>query len=187
MAKMIKRRMAVPRFNAFTLHEHGTLDMITIMSHLFSILRVLEPAERLLSQGHQLFRAGDAVRLIVLVVAGEAALQRVSGSGTLIGVVLTEARVAFAPIAAVRRAVEADTAACAVLARHLARETQMARMRAELLALRRLTDRVDGWLTLYDAILPPRGRWATLASDLSVTPEALYRALARRRSSSAKH
>ncbi len=68
-----------------------------------------------------------------------------------------------------------------VLARHLAREAQAARLRSELLSLRRLADRLDGWLALNDGMLPPKGRWSTIAADLGVTPEALYRELSRRR------
>ena len=62
---------------------------------------------------------------------------------------------------------------------------QAARQRAEILALPRLADRLDAWLALGDGVLPPRGRRRELAAELGVTPEALYRELARRRARTA--
>lgn len=64
---------------------------------------------------------------------------------------------------------------------HLAHEVQQARARAQLLALKRVGARLDAWIALNDQALPSRGRWVELAAELPVTPEALYRELARRR------
>jgi CRP-like cAMP-binding protein len=65
-------------------------------------------------------------------------------------------------------------------AAHLASEVQRARGRAELLALKKVGQRVDAWLTLNEGGIPPRGRRADWAYELGVTPEALYRELATR-------
>jgi hypothetical protein len=67
------------------------------------------------------------------------------------------------------------------LARSFAREVQIARFRAEILSIRRLSDRLDAWLDLNGGVLPEKGRWLSLAGDLAVAPEALYRELAKRR------
>ena len=41
-------------------------------------------------------------------------------------------------------------------------------------------ERLDDWLDWNDGNLPPKGRWKSLAAELGVTPEALYRTLAQR-------
>jgi CRP-like cAMP-binding protein len=64
--------------------------------------------------------------------------------------------------------------------RHLAQEVQRARAQAEILSLKTVAERVDAWITLNDGALPPMGYWHQVASD-GITPEALYRELARRR------
>ena len=62
---------------------------------------------------------------------------------------------------------------------HLAREVQQARACAELLSLRTVRERLDGWRALHGE-LPARGRWIDVAQEIGVTPEALYRELARK-------
>ena len=47
--------------------------------------------------------------------------------------------------------------------------------------MRRLSDRLDAWLMMNLGKLPSKGGWLPLAAELGVTPEALYRELARRR------
>ncbi len=169
------------------------------------VLRPIAGAERWIDAGGLLFRVGDPVFSVFLVERGEAALERVTDRGHRLilqraragdvlaepsifaeryhcdGVALTPSLIRSAPVAVVCRALEADPLAMGVLARHLAREAQAARLRSELLSLRRLADRLDGWLALNDGMLPPKGRWSTIAADLGVTPEALYRELSRRR------
>jgi CRP-like cAMP-binding protein len=66
-------------------------------------------------------------------------------------------------------------------AAHLAAEVQRTRGRAELLSIRKVGERVDAWLSLNSGVAPERGRWVDWANELSVTPEALYRELAKRR------
>ena len=58
---------------------------------------------------------------------------------------------------------------------------QNARQRAEILSRRSVAERLDGWLSMKDARLPAKGQWKQVAAEIGVTPEALYRELARRR------
>ncbi len=179
--------------------------MIVIMSELISLLRAKAIETHRLPSGGVLFRAGDAVTRMFEVVAGEVVLERVSETGARLilqrasaGCVVAEpslfaehyhcdavaaepTTVRAAPAAAIRKLLERDGATLARLAHHLAREVQIARQRAEILALSRLAHRLDAWLMMNQGALPPRGRWLAIAAELGVTPEALYRELAKRR------
>jgi CRP-like cAMP-binding protein len=64
---------------------------------------------------------------------------------------------------------------------HLARELQSARFRGEMLSLPTVAGRLDAWIAWHDGRLPDRGRWRLLAAEIGVSPEALYRELAKRR------
>lgn len=65
-------------------------------------------------------------------------------------------------------------------AAHLAREIQNARLRSEILSLKTIASRLDAWLAWHGE-LPAKGEWAQLADEIGVSPEALYREMARRR------
>ena len=62
----------------------------------------------------------------------------------------------------------------------LANSVQAARMRAEIRSLPTVASRLEAWLEQGNA-LPQKGHWQSLAAELSVSREALYRVLARRR------
>jgi CRP-like cAMP-binding protein len=62
----------------------------------------------------------------------------------------------------------------------LANSVQAARMRAEIRSLPTVTSRLEAWLEQGN-VLPQKGHWQSLAAELSVSREALYRELARRR------
>jgi CRP-like cAMP-binding protein len=79
------------------------------------------------------------------------------------------------------QALENDPALARALAQYLALEVQSARARAEIVALKTVAARLDAWLALNNGPLPPKGRWCEVAEEIGVTPEALYRELARRR------
>jgi len=64
---------------------------------------------------------------------------------------------------------------------HLSQEVREARLRAEIVSLRRVADRLDAWLVWNDNQLPDKGEWHRIASEIGVSAEALYRELARRR------
>lgn len=180
--------------------------MIAIMSarHIESLLL---HAERDLAfrDGDPVFRAGDAVRSLFVVRSGAARLVRRQRSGDELvlqraapGQLLAEASL-FAPQYHCDAVADGETVLARIpkaralalhrddpewlqqFAAHLAGEVQRARARAELLSFKRVGERLDTWLTLTARPLPPRGEWVALAAELGVSPEALYRELARRR------
>lgn len=83
--------------------------------------------------------------------------------------------------AQVQKLIAADAEMARAYANHLGREVRNARLRAEIVTLRRVTDRLDAWLTWNDSKMPEKGTWHRVAGEIGVTPEALYRELARRR------
>ena len=151
-----------------------------------------------------LFHAGDRVGAMYLVTEGEIALVRHGAGGaamilqrTTPGEVVAEAsayadryhcsavaavetRLRTVPLAGFRERLDRRSDLAAAWAQRLARGMQSARMRAEIRGLRTVAERLDAWLDICGP-LPPRGRWQGLAAELGVTPEALYRELARRR------
>jgi CRP-like cAMP-binding protein len=83
-------------------------------------------------------------------------------------------------IPAVQAALRDDSRLLWEWVHHMAREVQQSRARAEILSLKKVAHRVEGWRALNDGLLPPRGRWRQLADEIGVSPEALYREFARR-------
>lgn len=76
--------------------------------------------------------------------------------------------------------IQRDEAFSNLWASHLAAEVQASRYRSEILARRRVADRLDGWLVWQGQTLPPKGQWKSIADQIGVSPEALYRELAKR-------
>lgn len=158
-----------------------------------------------LRHGERLFGAGQAVRFLFVVREGTVQmLRRHSGGAALIlQRASKDGLVAEASVFSSRYHCEALAEGPTLLARvpkeavlelqaqdprwlqdfaaHLASEVQRARGRAELLALKKVGERVDAWLALHGGAMPARGRRVDWASELGVTPEALYRELAKRR------
>lgn len=179
--------------------------MIVIMSAWLHRIDALVERELALGDGDVLFRVGEAVRYFYVVRSGCILLARVQPAGEPLvlqrataGQLVAEASVFAAKyhcdalgssptvVGRIRKAnieqlKEEDPLWLAGFAAHLATEVQRARARAQLLSLKRVDARLDAWLALNDGVLPPRGRWFGLAAELAVTPEALYRELARRR------
>ncbi len=54
-------------------------------------------------------------------------------------------------------------------------------MRSEILSMRTVVKRLDAWLLSHGDRLPAKGEWKNLALQIGVSPEALYRELARRK------
>ncbi len=177
--------------------------MITIMSGfaapLFSQARSLD-----LAPGQALFRAGDPVRDIFLLRKGRVHLIRHTSQGAPLilqnaapgqvlaeasayspqyhcdGVALERATLSALPRARFLAALAEDPQLAQGWAAMLARGVQSARLRAEIRSLPRVAHRLDAWLAEGNP-LPDKGQWQTLAGELGITREALYRELARRR------
>jgi len=154
--------------------------------------------------GDAVFRRGDPIRHMHVVISGTTCLMRYTEagspvvlqraeSGTLLaesslfatsyhcdGVALGEVAMHRVTARSVKAAMQADAELAMAFAAYLAREVQRMRMKAELLSIRSVRDRLDGWLAFNAGALPPRGNWKQLAGELGVSPEALYRELARR-------
>ena len=172
---------------------------------LFERLCGLFPAEREFDAGALLFRRGDEVSVLHLVLEGEAHLVRHRADGGRLVLqraapqtVLAEASVfsvryhcdcvAVVPTrthavgrAAVRVLLAQDPAFAESWALHLSHELQTMRLRAEILSLRTVRERLDAWMAWNGDRLPPKGTWNMIASEIGTSPEALYRELARRR------
>lgn len=184
--------------------------MIRIMSDvLFARLEALGRGERRLDAGQVLFRPGDRVRSLFLVVAGTMRLVRALPHGFQLtiqragaGSVLAEAslfveryhceavadgaaRLIVLPRPRLETALTGDALLARAWAGHLAREVQRARAQSEILSLKTVAGRLDAWLALNGGALPPKGAWRLVASEIGISPEALYREIARRRVSGA--
>lgn len=181
--------------------------MIAIMSEsIVTLLSRLPSRSRQVAAGATLFRRDDPVTQVFLVHRGLIHLVRLTEQGSPVvmqrageGMFLAEASifgdryhcdavaVEDTELLAVARAdvlaAMTDPGAAQALARHLAAEVMRMRSRAELLSLRTVGERLDAWLALNDGRVPARGRQRHLAEVIGVTPEALYRELARRRAS----
>jgi CRP/FNR family transcriptional regulator, dissimilatory nitrate respiration regulator len=179
--------------------------MILIMSSLFVFPGAPSTDTCIIASGQHLFRMDDRVLALFEVIDGEITLERGGAGGARLvlqrarrGDIVAEASlfsesyhcdaIAIAPtevrsigIGSVRDHLARNPEALWSLARDLAHHVQRARLRAEMLSMRRLSDRIDAWLMMNTCNLPSKGKWLPLAAELGVTPEALYRELARRR------
>lgn len=159
---------------------------------------------RRFDQGGTIFRSGAAVKQVFLVRTGRTALVRSLPSGdqavlqrASAGHIIAEASVyaqhyhcdclALEPTELVHlprqsflAKLRSDAQLAEAWASHLAHSVQQARMRAEIRSLNTVAARLDAWIGEYGA-LPAKGQWQDLADELSVSREALYRELARRR------
>ena len=180
--------------------------MIAIMSAtLPGHLRCLGGSPRRFVPHQHLFHRHDPVEVMHLVEDGEVHLRRHQPDGAALVVqracrddVLAEASlfstvyhcdaIAVVPTLTLaiakpqlRSAMAHDPDLAEAWTAHLAHAVQRIRIAAEILALRTVAERLDAWLAFGDGRLPAKGDWKTLATELAVTPEALYRELARRR------
>ena len=161
--------------------------------------------KRSLAQGDWLFHRGDPVHSVFLVAAGcielvrhiadgkPAILQR-AGSGAMLAeasvfsdhyhcdaITTQSSLVAELSRTDFLKLVASAPAFAAEWMEYLARQVQSARLRAEILTLKTVSQRLDAWLTFNDAPLPRRGERASVAKQIGVSPEALYREIARRK------
>ena len=182
--------------------------MIAIMSDtLATQLSELAQHEQHFATADILFRAGDPVRSLFLVVVGAIKLTRALPHGAQLtlqharpgaivaeasifaesyhceGVAMQDTVVRTVPLRRLEAALAKQPEFARAWIRHLAQEVQRARAHAEILSLKTVAARVDAWTALNDGPFPPRGQWRPIASEVGVTPEAFYRELARRRKS----
>jgi len=160
--------------------------------------------DRPFAEGEHLFRLDEPVDAFFVVLDGRVDLVRFLDEGAALvlqragpGDILAEASLfspryhcdAIARTAAIVRRIprqtlrerfRSDPEFAEGLAAHLARGIQEARFRSEVLALRTVAARLDAWRAWYGAF-PRKGEWRHLAEQIGVSPEALYRELARRR------
>ncbi len=180
--------------------------MITIMSSaFFELFASITTGRRTLASGSYLFHQGDAVRSVFMVMQGQIELIRYAPDGTSLVLQRTLRRslLAEASVYSTRYHCDAiatqDTTVCtssisAFLkhlqqdetffnswAAHLANEVQSARYRSEVLSRRTVAARLDGWLAWQNNTLPAKGEWKNIAMEIGVSPEALYREIAKRR------
>ena len=179
--------------------------MIEIMSQgLVDRLLVLPGRDQSLAKGRRLFRTGDRVQSFFIVLAGRVSLVRNLPHGAPLtlqrarqGTALAEASlfadhyhcdavasepavVRAIPIGRARAAIRDDTTLASTFMRHLAHEVQRSRTQAEILSLKTVAERLDAWRAV-NGRLPAKGHWREVATEIDVTPEALYRELAHRR------
>ena len=179
--------------------------MIVIMSEqIFRKILKDGADEYFLDVGDYLFHQEEAVRSIFILTSGSINLCRKSRSGQelILSKSHATAFIAEASIYATYYhcdAVCSETATIVgvrknhfqnLLRNHvrinelwssfLARELQISRMRCQLLSQNTVRERLDIWLEWNEEILPPKGQWKSLALEIGVSPEALYRELSRR-------
>ncbi len=181
--------------------------MIKIMSEsIVSQLIAMADKRRTLDQGAYLFHQCDPVSAVFVVEEGLVKLIRYQLDGASIvlqratrqtflaeasaysesyhcdAVVALPTSVYELPKAIFLERLRVDNAFSNLWAEHLAREIQSARYRSEILSKKTVAERLDGWLAWQGSKLPEKGHWKGIAAQIGVSPEALYRELARRRS-----
>lgn len=176
--------------------------MIMIMfEHWQSVFANIPPLS--LAKGAHLFLRGDRVTALHLVRTGKIKLIRTLSDGAVLtlheasegavvaeaslfsdhyhcdAVVTEDATIASLPRNTVFEALESQAVSLPALQAALA-QVQELRARVEVLRLRRTSERLDAYLHLKGP--PERGHWVDVADWIGVTPPALYRELAKRRS-----
>jgi CRP-like cAMP-binding protein len=172
---------------------------------LIDRFREIHPSARRFGAGEFLFHQDDPVQVLYIIERGDVHLVRhqVGGSPLILqragpGSLLAEASlfsdryhcdaVAVRPArtlslarSGIRDALARDQGLAEAWSAYLAREVQATRLRAEILAMRTVAERLDAWIASNDARSPMRGEWKTIAAEIGVSPEALYREFAKRR------
>jgi CRP/FNR family transcriptional regulator, dissimilatory nitrate respiration regulator len=180
--------------------------MITIMlPSIEPYLKGLRARQRHFEAGQRLFHRGDSVMDMHVVLSGSIHLVRYQRDGSVLilqragpGSILAEASlysgtyhcdaVAFGAAetriyakAGLKKLLTRSPEFANVWAGHLAHELQRARLRAEILSLKTVADRLDAWTVWNGGSAPRKGEWKLVANQIGVSPEALYREIAKRR------
>ncbi len=157
--------------------------------------------------GSAIFHQSDKIISMFLVIRGEARLIRRNRNGDALilqratagsiiaeaslfagsyhcdAVAYTDIKLAILPRNKVKQKFASDTKFARAWAEHLAQEVRAARLRAEILSLKTVSQRLSAWTANYGP-LPARGTWKSLAQELGTSAEALYREIAKRKSKS---
>jgi len=96
-------------------------------------------------------------------------------------VCLSHCTIVRLPVSRFLHLIENNTELSRAWSAHLARTLQSTRFRSEILTMKKVSERLDAWFDWHGDKLPPKGRWRQVAAEIGVSPEALYRELARRR------
>lgn len=180
--------------------------MIVIMSRSIEpYLRDLRARQQHFDAGQHLFHRGDPVTDIHIVLVGSIYLVRYQSDGSVLilqragpGSILAEASLysgiyhcdAVASGAAdtrvyakasLKKLLAKSSEFSNVWAHRLAQELQSTRLRAEILSLRTVAERLDAWMAWNGGSVPQKGEWKLVANQIGVSPEALYREIAKRR------
>jgi CRP-like cAMP-binding protein len=170
-----------------------------------SFLKDLRAQQRHVGGGQSLFHRGDTVKEMHFVLAGAVHLVRHQSDGSILilqrsgpGSILAEASpysqtyhcdaVAFGAAetrayakAGLKKLLAKNAEFSDVWAGYLARELQSARLHSEILSLKTVAGRLDAWIAWNGGGSPARGEWKLVANEIGVSPEALYREVAKRR------
>jgi CRP-like cAMP-binding protein len=153
--------------------------------------------------GEAVFRLGDSINLLHFVTGGTVNLVRhqVGGAPIILqraqpgavlaeaslyseryhcdAVAITEARTWAVAKEQLLRRLTSNAKFGQAWAQRLAHELQRARFQVEVVAMNKVAARLDAWIAAYGP-MPPKGEWVRLAAEIGVTPEALYREIAKR-------
>ena len=168
-------------------------------------LKGLRARQRHFDGGQSLFHRGDPVKEMHFVLTGSVHLVRHQSDGSVLilqragpGSILAEASlysgtyhcdaVAFGAAetrayakASFKKLLAKSPEFSDVWASYLAQELQSARLRSEILSLKTVAGRLDAWIAWNGGSSPQKGEWKLVANEIGVSPEALYREIAKRR------
>lgn len=154
--------------------------------------------------GEAIFRRDDAARSAYWLEAGVVELSRTSADGARValhratgpcwlaeaslfaerfhcdGEAVSLCAVRVLPKRALLETFAASPALATDALRLLSGQLRDARARAELLTLKTVAERLDAWIACFGE-KPEESPWSAVAAEIGVSPEALYRELARRR------
>lgn len=180
--------------------------MIVIMSKkLIDHLIALASMPRIYEPESYLFHQADPVFSIFIVEEGLVELTRFQSDGQpfvlhrVIGravlaeasaysqnyhcdaILRSRARIFELPIDKFKKFIRMNDIHADMWAEYLARQVQSARQIAEIMSRKTVAHRLDAWLAWRGISLPPKGQWKNIASQIGVSPEALYRELSKRK------
>ncbi len=175
-----------------------------MFNEIIKTLQTKGPTRQTFEKGSYLFHQDDSIHFVYFVEQGQIELTRFQPDGTALvlqragsGDIIAEAsvysesyhcdaiasifsQVFFVPKSTFLGLIETESL-CRAWSNHLAREMQSARYRAELLSRKTVSERLSSWLDWPGNKLPEKGEWKGLAQQIGVSPEALYREMAKRK------